>query len=234
MDKEISERNKTARLAGLLYVLLVLSGIIYLVYIPSTLIDWQDTSKTFENIKNSIPLFKIGILVAICSFLIFTILPLVLFKLLSSINKSATFLMVLFALISIPVSFVNILNKFSILSLLKDNQSNLRVDGLEEQIMFYLEQYSNGLEVLQIFWGLWLLPFGYLVFQSSFLPKILGIFLMSGCFGYLISFFGGFLFENFSNTILSNFIGLPAAIGEIGVALWLLIMGTNNLKRMKS
>lgn len=234
MDKQISKRNKTARLAGLLYALLVISGLIYLVYIPSTLIDWQDASKTFENIKNSIHLFKMGILVAICSFLIFIVLPLVLYKLLSSINKSAAFLMVLFALISIPVSFVNILNKFSILSLLKDNQSNLGVSGLEEQIMFYLEQYSNGLQVLQIFWGLWLLPFGYLVFKSSFLPKILGIFLMLGCFGYLISFFGGFLFENFSNTILSNFIGLPAAIGEIGIALWLLIVGTNNLRRMKS
>lgn len=234
MDKEISKRNKIARLAGLLYVLLVISGLIYLVYIPSTLIDWQNASKTFENIKNSIYLFKVGILVAICSFLIFTILPLVLYKLLNSINKSAAFLMVLFALISIPVSFVNILNKFSIVSLLKDNQSNLGASGLEEQIMFYLEQYSNGLEVLQIFWGLWLLPFGYLVFKSSFLPKILGAFLMLGFFGYLISFFGGFLFENFSNTILSNFIGLPAAIGEIGIALWLLIVGTNNLRRMKS
>ena len=234
MDKEISKRNKTARLAGLLYVLLVISGLIYLVYIPSTLIDWHNASKTFENIKNSIYLFKMGTLVAICSFLIFTILPLVLYKLLSSINKSAAFLMVLFALISIPLSFVNILNNFSILSLLKDNQSNLGVSGLEEQIMFYLEQYSNGLEVLQIFWGLWLLPFGYLVFKSSFLPKILGTFLMLGCLGYLISFFGGFLFENFSNTILSNFIGIPAAIGEIGIALWLLIMGTNNLRRTKS
>ncbi len=97
-NNAIDKRNKTARLAGLLYVLLVASGLIYLIYIPTKLIDWQDASTTFDNIKSAIHLFKMGIIVAIVSFLIFTALPLVLYKLLGSINKSAAFFMVLFAL----------------------------------------------------------------------------------------------------------------------------------------
>jgi hypothetical protein len=95
--------------------------------------------------------------------------------------------------------------------------------------MFYLDSYNNGIEISQIFWGLWLFPFGYLVYKSGFLPKNLSILLVAGCFGYLIAFFGGFLFPNFHKTTFSTIVGLPASIGEIGVCLWLLIMGTNTL-----
>jgi len=79
-----------------------------------------------------------------------------------------------------------------------------------------------------LFWGLWLLPFGYLVFKSGFLPKLLGIFLMAGCFGYLINFIGGFLIPNYGDLGISRMISLPASIGEIGICLWLLIIGVRH------
>ena len=100
---------------------------------------------------------------------------------------------------------------------------------LKTQVMFYIDSYNNGLEISQIFWGLWLFPFGYLVYKSGFLPKFLGIFLMTGCVGYLITFFGGFLYSDFNNTIISEIVGFPAPLGEFGICLWLLIMGTNKI-----
>ena len=56
---------------------------------------------------------------------------------------------------------------------------------------------------------------------------------MAGCFGYLITFFGGFMYSDFNKTIISDIAGFPAAIGEIGIWLWLLIMGTNKLNFRK-
>lgn len=88
--------------------------------------------------------------------------------------------------------------------------------------MLLLKSYNNGIGIVQIFWGLWLFPFGYLVFKSNFLPKFLGILLMIGCFGYLLKFFGHSLFPNFG---IPSFVTLPGSIGEIGICLWLLIMG---------
>jgi hypothetical protein len=76
-----------------------------------------------------------------------------------------------------------------------------------------------------VFWGLWLLPFGYLVYKSGFLPKILGILLMAGCFGYLVNFLGGFLFPQYASIGIAKFVSLPATLGEIGTCLWLLIIG---------
>ncbi|MBC7000716.1 DUF4386 domain-containing protein [Cytophaga sp. FL35] len=229
MDRR--HRNRTARLAGSLYILLVLCGLFYLVYIPSRLIVWDDATTTLENIRESGYLFRSGIIVAIVSFIIFTLLPLVLYKLLNETNKKAAFLMVLFAIISVPISFVNILSEFTVLELIQKSDSFGIVDAsLADRVLFHLERYSNGLEVLQLFWGLWLLPFGYLVYKSGFLPKVLGVLLMAGCFGYLATFFGGFIFESFSGTTLSDVAGIPAALGEIGIALWLSIMGTNTRK----
>jgi hypothetical protein len=228
-------RNKKARIAGLLYLLLIICGLTYLVYIPSELIDLQNASKTIENIRGSELLFRIGIVTAICSYLIFIILPLALYNLLQNVNKVSAKFMVLFALISVPISFVTILNKFSVVTLMNksDYAQKLGQTELQTQVMLSLENYNNGAQLSQIFWGLWLLPFGYLVYKSGFLPKILGLFLMAGCFGYMIIFFGGFLYSGFNKTIISEIAGFPAAIGEIGICLWLLIMGTNKLNFRK-
>ncbi len=228
-------QNKKARIAGLLYLLLVISGFAYLVYIPSELIDFKNAAKTIENIRNSELLFRLGIVTAICSSLIFMLLPLALYDLLKSVNKVSAKFMVLFALISIPISFVNILNKFSVLTLINKPEyaEKLGQTEFQSQVMLYLENYNSGIEISQIFWGLWLFPFGYLVYKSGFLPKILGMFLMAGCFGYLITFFGGFLYSDFNKTIISDIVGFPAPIGEIGICLWLLIMGTNKLNFRK-
>ena len=134
-----------------------------------------------------------------------------------------------------PIFFVNILSKFSILTLINktDYLEKLGETELQTQVMFHIDSYYNGLEISQIFWGLWLFPFGYLVYKSGFLPKLLGILLMAGCFGYLIIFFGGFLYSGFNKTIISEIVGYPASLGEIGICLWLLIMGTNKLNFRK-
>ena len=52
---------------------------------------------------------------------------------------------------------------------------------------------------------------------------------MAGCFGYLITFFGGFLYPDFNKTIISDIVGYPATLGEFGICLWLLTMGTNKI-----
>ena len=221
--------NKTARFAGLLYLTMIIGGIISLAYIPSQLIVSESASKTLENIANSEFLFRIGIVIGIITFLIHILLPLILHKLLHKVNKFHANLMVIFSLISVTIFFVNILNKFSILTLIKNSEYTESTIELQNQVMFYIDSYNNGIEISLIFWGLWLFPLGYLVYKSGFLPKFLGILLMAGCFGYLITFFGGFLYSNFNNTIISEIVGYPAPLGEFGICLWLLIMGTNKI-----
>ena len=228
-------RNKTARIAGILYLMMIIGGIISLAYVPSQLIVRESASKTFENITNFEFLFRLGIVSGIITFLIHIFLPLVLYKLLHRVNELHAKLMVIFSLISVTIYFVIILNKLSVLTLINKTEyiEKLGETELQTQVMFLIDSYNNGIQISQIFWGLWLFPFGYLVYKSGFLPKLLGILLMTGCFGYLIIFFGGFLYSDFSKTILSQFVSYPATLGEFGICLWLLIMGTNKLNFRK-
>jgi hypothetical protein len=76
-----------------------------------------------------------------------------------------------------------------------------------------------------IFWGLWLFPFGYLVIKSGFLPKILGVLMMIGCFGYLITILGNTLIPNCRDLGITSYVLLPGSLGELGTCLWPLIMG---------
>ena len=76
-----------------------------------------------------------------------------------------------------------------------------------------------------IFWGLWLLPFGLLVYRSRFLPRFLGIWLMLACFAWLVLSFTGFFLPAYEDTVYT--ITQPVVLGEVVTMLWLAIMGAN-------
>ncbi len=223
----MDSNKKTARIAGLLYLAVVLTGIFSLAYVPGKLIVQGNTTATINNITASETLFRLSIVSSLVCYISFLLLPLVLYKLLKSVHKPIAILMVALAVVSVPVSLVNLLNKFAVLTLLSKAEYLKVFDSgqLQTQVMLHLNFYNNGIQLAQVFWGLWLLPFGYLVFRSGFLPRVLGILLMAGCFGYLVNFISRFLFPGYSNTMISSFITLPATIGEIGICLWLLIIG---------
>jgi hypothetical protein len=224
--------KKIARIAGLLYLGVVITGIFTLMYVPSKLFNADNPALIYQNIASSQTLFRLGIVGGLLCYTFFLFLPLVLYKLLKSVNENYAKLMVLLAVLSVPVFFLNAQNMFSILSLIKGGQSKfgLSTEQIQSQIMLYLDQYDNGMRIVHIFSGFWLFPFGYLVFKSGFLPKILGVLLMLGCFGYLINFVGNTLISNYSKIGISSYISIPASIGEIGTCLWLLIMGAKDKK----
>lgn len=219
--------KKTARIAGLLYLIVVLTGIFSIAYVPSKLIVWDNAPATFNAIIASEQLFRFGIVAGISCYIAFLLLPFVLYKLLHPVNKTCATGMVILAVASVPLSLINLLNKFNVLTLISkaDYLKTIELEKLQAQVLLYLEYYDNGIKLTSIFWGLWLLPFGYLVVKSGFLPKVLGVFLMVGCLGYLVNFAGGFLFKNYTELGVSKIISLPATIGEIGICLWLLIVG---------
>jgi len=227
----MTSNKKTARVAGLLYLIVILTGILSLAYIPSKLIVWDNPVTTFNNIKASETLFRLGIVSGLVCYVFFLLLPIALYKLLSPVNAFYAKLMVLLAVTSVPISFINIQNKFAVLSMITgENVKAFTNEQLQSQVIFYLNQYDNGILMVSIFWGLWLFPFGYLVYKSGILPKILGVLLMLGCFGYLINFLGNSLIPTYSKIGISSYISLPARLGEIGTCLWLLIMGAKNKK----
>lgn len=227
MNIKIHSNNKIARLAGAIYLIVVLTGMFSLAYVPSQLIFWGDAAKTLQHITSSQQLYRMGIASSMICYLAFTLLPIVLYKLLRQVDENYAKAMVIFALISVPISLLNLQHKFDVLSLITNANylKDLSTQQLESRVLLSLESYDSGILIVQLFWGLWLLPFGYLVYHSKILPKILGIFLIIGCFGYLINVLGRTTFPNYGEFGFAKYVTLPASIGEIGICLWLIIMG---------
>ena len=190
---------------------------------------------TFNNILKNENLFRLAIFSSVICYLAFIFLPLVLRELFKAVNNFVANIMVVSVLVSIPISFFNLYNKYLILDIIH-KEEYLKIYNESQQqslVMFHLNQYDYGIFIATFFWGLWLFPFGYLVYKSGFIPKIFGILLMLGCFGYIVNFSGNTLFANYQDWGISKIIGKIPSIAEIGICLWLLIVGIKNSKKVE-
>lgn len=205
-----------ARLTGFLYFLLIPLGVFGILYVPASLIVTGDVAATANNIVNNEGLFRLSIVAALLCQLVNIAVVLCLYKILSPVSKSVAKLMVLFSLLAVPIAMLNELNKGAVLLVLENAQPSL------EQMNMFLHLHDYGIQVAGIFFGLWLLPMGYLVFKSTFLPKVIGILLVVAGFGYLADSFVYFINPEFT-IVFSEF----TFIGEAAMTFWLLIKGVN-------
>ena len=221
----MNSTKRTARIAGVLYVLLVLTGVFSLIYVPTTLVVFGDATATAENIRSSELLFRSGILSGLVSNVIFVFLVLALYRLLKETSHKQAMLMVTLVVISVATGFANTINQLGALIALSgaDFLSVFEKPELDAIAYLFIRLNSWGIQIIQIFWGLWLFPFGLLVYRSGFIPKILGVLLMIAGFGYLL---GSLMFQILPqyDDALSTFI-MVLEMGELPIIFWLLIVG---------
>lgn len=227
MDESPRSTRRLARMAGAAYLVNVLAGIFSLMVVPSVTGSHGDPAATVRNILAHETLYRAGIAVALFCYVEFLLLPLLLYRLLGAVNRSAAALMVVLAVVSVPLSIASLTHKLDVLTLLGHVSWLHAYDAgqLQAQVMLQLSGYASALLVAQIFWGLWLIPLGWLVVRSGQLPRLLGHLLVLGGLSYVADFAGQVLVAGYGDMSLAGYVTLPAALGEIGTCLWLLVMG---------
>jgi hypothetical protein len=224
----MNSTKKNARVAGLLYLLAGLPAPFILLYIPGKLIVRGNAAATAHNILASESLFRIGIAGELINAAFFLFVPLALYRLLKGIHKGQASLMVILFAVSVPISFVNVLNSIAALILVRgaDFLSVFDQSQREALAMLFLRLHSQGFIAAQVFWGLWLFPFGLLVYESRFLPRILGVLLMVNCLAYLADSFTALLWPAYVHAVSQ--VTLAPKFGELAIMFWLLIMGAKD------
>ena len=220
----IESIQRTARLAGFLYLLLLPLGIFGLIYVRTALVVPEDAAATAINLAASMDIYRFSILAALLIPVVNMSVVLALYRLLKVVNRRIALLMVILILLGAPIAMLSEVFQLAVLTIV-DGTDYLAVFDtaqLNALVAFLLGMHDDGVRIASIFWGLWLFPLGYLVFKSSFLPRILGFLLILGCFGYLIDFLIPFVFPDTAATV-SQF----TFIGELVFPLWLLIKGVN-------
>ena len=213
-----------ARIAGLSYLVVALTGAFNLLIVPAEIIG-ADAATTLANAQAQTQLFRLGIAAGIVCQVFFVITPVLLYALLAPLGRIAALLMLGFALVSVPISFANIAEHIAILQLATGEGASANAIAAIAQ---HTDAYNRGAALVGIFWGLWLAPLGWLIAKSGTIPRILGIFLILGCLGYVAHFFLSFFVVGYRETPLAEYIHTPSAIGELGTCLWLLIMGAKD------
>ncbi|MEN8250496.1 MAG: DUF4386 domain-containing protein [Bacteroidota bacterium] len=218
--------KKSARIAGLLYLLMAITGAFGILYVPSNIIVHGDVTQTANNIITSESLFRMGIVSYLICQASFVFVVLALYHLLKGVNGKLALLMLALVIVAIPIAFLNMLNQIAALILLSgvDSLQEFEPEQLNSLVMVFLKLHEQGIYIVQIFWGLWLFPFGLLVYKSGFIPRVLGILLMIACFGYMVDSFAFLLYPHVGD-IISPYATVPSAIGEFSIILWLLIKG---------
>jgi hypothetical protein len=219
--------NKTARMAGFIYLVYLVVAISSDTFRDRLLLP-GDAAATASNIMAHEGLFTITAVGDLLAAALFSLTAWALYVLLKPANRNLALLFFLFNLAGVAIQCSSDLFLFAS-QLLMNGAGYLNVfqaDQLQALAMFSLDLREKGFLICQIFYGAWLFPLGYLVFKSGFLPKILGIVLMVHCFTWLSFFFQSFLLPGFDAIV---YVSWPLGfIAEVGLTLWLLIMGAKD------
>src|SRR4030066_2234672 len=212
MEEKTTSLKKTARIAGLWYLLLAITGAYSIIYVPTKIMVRGDAVATANNILANEFLFRTGIISDIISSTIFVFLVLVLYRLFKQVNERQAKLMVALVIVQIPAVFI--MEAFNITSLMILKGEILKTFELTQRqdlAMSFLKINDYGTLPLEIFWGLGLIPFGLLVYKSGFIPRFLGVWLIINGFAFLPISFPGLLLTRYED-VVSN-IAFPALFG---------------------
>ena len=220
----ISTINKTARIAGLMYLGNIITGIFAQV-VRSSIIVPGDAGATVGNIMASGLLFRFGFVSDLIMVMFYLMMGLLFYELLKQVDKNVALAMLLLNLAGVSMLGINMLNQFAPLLLLSGAEY-LKVFSaaqLHALVMFFLDMQNYGYVIAAISYGAYLLPLGYLVFKSGYFPGILGVLLMAASFGQLIPLFQVSLLPGYD---VITYPGLAVAIiAEFSFCLWLLVKG---------
>jgi hypothetical protein len=216
--------RRLARVAGAVYMLLGMATIFGFYHAP---LVRSDLDALAQSLTKSGVLFRVGVVTDLLSTVLSVPLALLLYQLLKGVDKTKAFLMALLLILAMPISFVLALNYVAAHWLLSGASMVAAIATAEREAlgMLFLNLHVHGVLAVEIFWGLWLVPFGLLVRKSRFLPRALGILLVIAGAAYISHSVVSLLLGGARFMLYERATMLARAAGEFPIMLWLLIKG---------
>ena len=218
---ETSPRLK-ARIAGVFYLLEMLTGGFAILFVGGRLFVSGDAAATATNILAHLSLFQLGFAANLIQFACYVAVTGLFYDLLRPVNKGLSLLAAFFSLVGCTIGAVSCLFYFAPVVILGGGQylNVFKVEQLQALALMFLKLYGQCFNISFVFFGFYCLLIGYLIFRSTFLPRILGAGMAFAGLGWLT-----FLSPALAHHLVPYI--LAAGIGEISLTLWLLVAGVN-------
>jgi len=218
-----------ARTGGILYLFIIVAALFGEAFVRGRLIVPGDAAATANNILGSETLFRVGLVGEMLTCVCDVALAMILYVLLRPVNRNLALLAALLRLTF--VAFYGVTKLFEIAALVvlsgADYLKAFEPGQLHALAYVLLRVHSYGYGVSLLFFGFCCVLFGYLMHRSGYLPRIIGVLLVVGGFGYIAFSLMQMLAPAFAARLLFPWIMLPAFFAELGLALWLVVKGVN-------
>jgi len=225
-ERSPEDTKRLARLAGAVYLLLGLASAFGFYHAP---LVQGDLRAIAHRLTQSEFRFRIGVVSDVLSTVLAVPLALLLYQLFKPVHKMQAVWMAVLLLAAMPISFVVALNYVAAQWVLTGASefAALASAQRDELAMLFLRLHTHGVLAVEVFWGLWLVPFGLLVIKSRFLPRILGILLVIAGVAYVAHSLISLLLDGPRIILYERVTMLARAAGEFPIMLWLLIKGAD-------
>jgi len=219
---EASPRFK-ARMAGVFEVLEGMTSAFGQVFVLGRLVVFSDAAATAANILGHQPLFWLGFvssLIGVACHIAWTLLFYELFK---PVNRSLSLLAAFVGLVVCGLQALTSLLYLAPLLILQGGSSvsAFTAQQLQALALIFLKLNAYAFEIDLVFFGFWCVLAGYLIFRSTFVPRILGVLLAIDGLGWAT-----YMYPPMANHLFP-FIAAASALAEIPLQLWLVVMGVN-------
>lgn len=223
--------KKKARIAGWLYLVIIVCAGFSEGFIRAQIIDPADATQTLTNIMEQELLFRSSIVLDLIAFICDIGVSIILYLLLKPVSKTLSLVAALFRIIAHPIigSF-NLLNQLAAVLLISNPEyiNSLGSEGLSTLVSIFMEIHSNGYLIAGLFFGVHCFILGYLILKSVYFPKVLGFLLMLASIGYLTESLGNFLLPG-PTELLYLVVLIPAIVAEFYLCIWLIIGCKNQI-----
>jgi hypothetical protein len=221
-----SSPKRLARTAGLLYLIVGIFGGFAVGYVSPMLYVPGDAAATAGRVLANADLVRIGVLSDLLQATVFVFLAMTLFLLLSRVHRNTATAMVVIVAIATTIMCLDKVFQFAALRVASDPSyaAAFGVAGSNALVLLLLDMHYYGYFIAQIFFGLWLVPLGYLVYRSGMFPRALGIVLIAAGASYLVDMAVALASPELSKAVHMYFAILPT-IAEVWTLGYLLVFG---------
>jgi hypothetical protein len=219
---------RTARLAGLFYLITALTGGFAEIGVRGNLIVSGDAAATAHNILASEALYRAGFAADVAAGAAYIVVTLLLYELLKPVSRSLSLLAAFFSLVGIAIGGLAGLGHLAPLFILHGATylSAFSTAQLQAMALLALKLHAQGYLICLVFFGFYEVTLGYLIFKSGFLPRALGVLVGLAGLAFVANSFSQFLAPAVGD-VLNPYLLAVDGIGEISLTLWLLVFGVN-------
>jgi hypothetical protein len=223
--------KRIARIAGVLYLFVGIFGGFAEGFVDPKMYVAGNATATVANVVANSALVRMGVVAHLLDGTFFVFLAMTLYNLLQHVNKGVARAMLILVALATSIICLNAVFQFEGLRVATNisYSAAFGIAGSNAIVLLLLDMQHYGTLIAQVFFGLWLIPLGYLTYKSELFHKWLGVILVAGGVCYIIDLLAAFLFPGFGQKI-HGFVIIPSAIAEISMVIYLLVVGVKTLK----